>query len=129
MGLVKNLPPVEREVPHERGNFFSFRRLSAEEMDEAQAASIKETIDRFGAQAMEIFGKMATPKAAEKATEDPLAGFSERALVQNGVVGWRGEGYPPDEFSHDRTAELDTATRHWAALQVMELSRISEGEV
>ena len=128
--LVKNLPPVEREVPHEPGNWFSFRRLSAAEMDEAQADAVKETLNRYGTEAMEALSKMAVPDAARQASqEDPLAGHSPETLVRYGLVGWRGPDYPGDDFSDEKKRELDAPTRKWAALQVLEMGSISAGEV
>ena len=134
--LVKNLPSVECEVPHEPGNFFSFRRLSAQEMDEEQANTVKETIDRYGAEAMETFSKMTVPQgeAAQAARDNPLAGHSEATLVHHGLVSWRGPNYmnergEPENCTAEEKAQLDDETRRWAALQVLEISRISEGEV
>ncbi len=127
--LVKNLPPVEREVPHEPGNWFSFRRLSAGEMDEAQGDAVKDTLSRYGTEAMEALSKMAVPDAARQASqEDPLAGHSAETLVRYGLIGWRGTDYPGDDFSDEKKKELDAPTRRWAALQVLEVGTISEGE-
>ena len=127
--LVKNLPPIEIEVPHEPGNYFSFRRLNAGEMDEAQAAAVKETMARYGPQAMESLSKMTvTDQARQEGQDDPLAGHSEEMLVRYGLVSWRGSGYPSDDFSDEMKKELDPPTRRWAALQVLEVSNISEGE-
>ena len=152
--LVKNLPPVEREVPHEPGNWFSFRRLSAGEMDKAEADSVKETLSRYGPETMAALSKMTptrclhcgrlpTDKAVQRDDEDdiirrakqlkeepadPLAGHSSETLVRYGLVGWRGPDYPGDDFSDEKKKELDAPTRKWAALQVLEVSTVSEGE-
>ena len=127
--LVKNLPPVEREVPHEPGNWFSFRRLSAGEMDEAEADSVKDTMNRYGPEAMAALSKMTVPDAARQASQDdPLAGHSPETLVRYGLVGWRGTDYPGDDFSDEKKKELDAPTRKWAALQVLEVSTVSKGE-
>lgn len=129
MARVKNLPLEEREIPHEPGNFLSFRRLTADEDDEAQAASVKETIERYGPEAMKMLAGMDVPEQAKQAKEaGPLAGYSPKALVQLGLGGWRGPLYPEEEFGDTSWSELDPRTRAWAAEQVLDINGLLEGE-
>jgi hypothetical protein len=136
MAFVKHLAPVEREVPHEPGHYFSFRRLSADEVDATKAAVIKEAAAMFDADSVAILKqlqdpddeetKKATAMARAQQASNPLSGFSARTLVEFGVVGWRGVKYP--DFAEELKTEIDSETREWAALAVIEVSVISVGE-
>jgi hypothetical protein len=128
--LVKHLPPEEREVPHEPGNHFSFRVLSADEMDDVDAGGVRETAERYGKATFDVLGSLANEAAdqpARNGTPDPLSGKSERLLVLHGLESWRGPNYA-DECTEQAKRELDTRTRRWAALAIVQMSVITEGE-
>ena len=70
---------------------------------------------------------MEAERIVAEAAKDPLAGYSDTVLLRHGLVSWRGDAY---ELACDdeRKDELDETTRRWAALQVLDVSHISEGE-
>ena len=140
-GLTGNIAPDEREIPHHKGNYMSFRPLSGKQVKKARSAMLKEHIEDVGADTMEMFQRLnsgkaqgednATLKEAERiaaeAAKDPLAGYSDTVLLRHGLVSWRGDAYER-ACDDERKDELDETTRRWAALQVLEVSHISEGE-
>lgn len=136
----------------------SFRRLSGVEIEDVQAAHLREIGERWPREAIETFSSLKkladaeeqksielTPgedgqyemgdRAAKAAVQaaDPLGGYSVRKLLRYGIVSWRGKNgeisYEGIEPSEEHKDELDKETRRWAALQVLELSVITEGEV
>jgi hypothetical protein len=139
MALVHRLKLVEREVPHEPGNFFAFRRLSGDEWDEATAQSteaaleaaevaqkLQKMIEGLSAQEKaEIDAAQAAPTDAQRLSQNNA---SPRLLVKYGLVEWRGPNYTDVPCNETEKADLDPASRDWAAVQVLELCTMSEGE-
>jgi hypothetical protein len=140
MALVHRLKLVEREVPHELGNLFAFRRLSGDEWDEATAQSTEAALE--AAEIAQKLQKMIEGLSAEEKAEIDAAqaaptdaqrlnqnNANPRLLVKYGLVEWRGPNYPADvPCNETEKADLDPKTRDWAAVQVLELSTIAEGE-
>lgn len=136
MSIVRKLPPEEREVPHEPGCFMSFRPLAGTEIEEAQAANLRELGERFPPEVLRSIRDLAQPdqagevsEARQRAERDPLAGYSQRVLLRFGLTDWRGPSYDGELCSDENKDGLDTTTRRWAALQALEVSRINQGEV
>jgi len=152
--IVTKLQPEEREVPHEPGNYLSFRCLSGLQLEEAEAASTRELVERMGAETLHALRPPTPPangakgRAAaavdevdEARRKDPLIGYSPAKLIEFGLVSWRGPNYddvPMPIAAASRAGDasvaetkaglLDKPTLRWAALQVLEVSRITEGE-
>ena len=134
--LVTKLEPEEMRVPDVAAEtFMKFRPLSGEEIEDAQAAVAKELVERYGPSVLQALSSLTgntdktdpdVIKARELREKDPLTGYSPKVLIEFGLVGWRGgdlDGEPLTRFT-----ELDKDTRRWAALQVLTVSRLAEGE-
>lgn len=113
MALVDRIPPEEREVPHEPGNFFTFRVLTPRQLMEARGVQAKQSAEDAGLYAAAIKGM--DPAIVREATQlaqeaqelqaggagagagatDPSAGYDAFTLVKYGLVSWRGSGGPP----------------------------------
>lgn len=129
MAIVTKLPPEEREVPHEPGNYMSFRPLSGGEMADARAAVVREMVERFGPDVSRLFMEIErrdTERAGDRDDEMSIEGYSTASLLR-GVAEWRGDQYA-EPVSPQNIAGLDSKTRIWAARQVLDLSRIASGE-
>ena len=131
MALVDRIPPEEKEVPHEPGNYFSFRPLTALQCDEAEASGTKRLMDQAqSAKGLEAI-LQASPEEIATARQRPeakIANLDKTLLVRYGLIGWRGPDY--DGVTCDGAGKdmLRRKTRDWAALMIAEISEISEGE-
>ena len=135
--LAVKIDPEGVEVPNEPGNTFYFRPLSGDDLDDAEAASIREMATALGRDAASVFGEMqsdASQEAANRKREakesgdaDPLDGFSKKVLLR-GLVRWEGPNYADIKCDDKGKAELMEPARSWAALQVLNRSKVSEGK-
>ena len=132
MTLRSRMPPGERELPPKPGNFFSFRQLAANQLDEASAIKLEKS-----AGLMRIISGVELPAAVATAAQetadrleeaDPLAAHDAVLLVRYGLESWRGPNYEGAECSGAAKDEMDKTTRDWAARVIAEISSISVGE-
>jgi hypothetical protein len=128
------------EVPGEPGCRFGFRPLSGDDLDEAQAAAIRDMAESLGREAAGIFGEMSTSdataeaikkaEAANKADgepDDPLDDWSKRVLLI-GLVAWEGPNYEGVKCDAAGKKQLMEPSRSFAALQVLNRSRVDAGK-
>ena len=154
MGLANRREPLEVEVPHEPGNYMTFRALSAKRLKEAAGGFAREALELVGKDGLEVLRTMsreeedagravieeararataAAPDAAgantsTSADEDALSGYSDTVLLRKGLTAWRGPDYDGSPCNEVEQDELDEVTRRWAALQILSMSRITVGE-
>jgi hypothetical protein len=113
----------EVQVPHEPGNYFTFRDLSGHELDEAErenqrkAMLLMADIPRMEISAEQI----AAARAGQPATKDPRESFDKDVLCKYGIVDWRGPNYEPDPCMFGYIEKLDAVTRDWAAAVILDL--------
>ena len=133
MTLRSRMPLEERELPHEPGNFFSFRPLAANQLDEAGAVKVEKSagllrsISGIDLPDVKAVGEPAEP-AGRPVEADPLAGYDAGLLVRYGLESWRGPNYEGADCSGAAKDEMDKTTRDWAARVIVEISSISLGE-
>lgn len=130
MAIVEKLPPEEREVPHEPGNYMSFRPLSNDEMADARAGTVRELVSKFGPDISRLFFEIERKQAeqANRKDDEMTVGEYSTPLLLRGVVAWRGPEYEGLEPPQEHVGKLDSTTAIWAARQVLEVSRIAAGE-
>ena len=131
MAITTRLPNETREIPHELGNHFTFRVLSAKQLDESRrVAQEKQAAAARSFSGIEIPGGNDDVIAAAraKAAADPLTPHDVVTLVACGVVSWNGPNYDGVECDGAAKDELDQPTRDWAARTLIGISEISEGE-
>ena len=136
--LAVKIDPDPVEVPNEPGNTFHFRPLSGDDLDDAEAAAMREMASALGRDAAAVFGEMQSDAAQAAATKqreaakesgdaDPLDGYSRKVLLR-GLARWEGENYAGIKCDDKGKAELMEPARSWAALQVLNRSKVSEGK-
>lgn len=135
MSLRSRIPVVEHEVPHEPGNFFSFRPLAAKQLDEARRVKFENSAALMRAlSGIELPANISNEVApamqgADSASEaDPSAPYDADLLVRYGLDSWRGPDYEGAKCDGLAKDELTAATRDWAARVIAELSVVSAGE-
>jgi hypothetical protein len=137
MALVSRSAPDDIEVPHEPGNYFSLRPLTALQMDEVRAKGMASAMEKIAMaaaaqQALSTFSSQEIEEAEEanatERQENPAMGKDPTLLVRYGVVGWRGPKYDGAECDGAAKDDLDEPTRDWAAGEVAKLSAVTMGE-
>lgn len=116
----------EVEVPHEPGNFFTFRRVRREFLQRAADVRQKQAIDKLrdlgGAAFMREMQQLhdapvavdgnAPNQDVKKPTSDR---FDIDVLIAHGLTAWRGPLYDGHSLNEAAVAELDQVTADWAA--------------
>ncbi len=141
--LSGKIDPEAVEVIGEKGNTFYFRPLSGDELDEAEAMSMREAALALGREAAGIFGEMQSPESQKQVTEmrekmrqekqaageeeDPLDTYSRKGLLV-GLVKWEGENYDGIKCDEKGKTQLMEPVRSWAALQVHNRSVVTAGK-
>lgn len=136
--LATKIEPEGVDVPGEPGNTFYFRPLSGDDLDDAEAAAMREMAMSLGREAAGVFGEMQSDAAAAEAQRkreaeresgdaDPLDGWSKRVLLK-GLVKWGGPNYDGVKCDEKGKRELMDPVRSWAALEVLNRSRVDAGK-
>ena len=135
--LATKITPEWVDVPGEPGNRFAVQPISGDDLDDSEAASIREMATALGRDAASVFGEMQSDASQEAATRkreakesgdaDPLDGWSRRVLLQ-GLVDWEGPNYEGVKCDEKGKAQLMEPSRSFAALQVLNRSKVSEGK-
>jgi len=116
-------------VPHEPGNEFEFRMLSAKQLDEAserQTDRALAMVGKLSGTGIEIPTDAETIERTRRdGAANPAGGYDADLLVRYGLVNWRGEKYEGAPCDGPNKDELDTATRDWAADIALKISIIS----
>lgn len=112
MALANRIEFTEN-VPHEEGQWFKFRRLSAKQLEAAKDArqraalgSVKEMPELFAA-----IRSTRDEARAETAPRDPLEQYDRWALLKAGLVDWSYDV----PLTPEAIEELDEETLDWAA--------------
>ncbi len=140
MSRISRLPAEVIQVPGEpEGNRLHFKPITESQMQDSAAGALKETQERMGmsSQEMQAMAKdvdvddPAIVAQREQRADDPLAGYSQLVLLQHGLVGWEGERYSDANtpYPKDGYQDLTPDVERWAALQVLRISEIAQGEL
>lgn len=125
---------IQREVPHEPGNLFEFRRISWTQEEQARRRREKDQRDDAKAWGIDWVKALSDPEQEKQARKilkanryQPQA-FDTMTLLKAGIAGWEGEEYEdadgkPFEVDEDTLSELDALTTDWAVEQIIDLFR------
>jgi hypothetical protein len=129
MALVHLVEPVKKEVPHEPGNWFSFRPLSGDEKDAASdAQSAKFSATYSGEMIAALMRSEDQPSQQQRDRQaDPLTGLA-LSHVMVGLVSWEGPHYSSSLCDEQNKMRLDDRTRRWAAREIAQLTGLSDLE-
>lgn len=123
MGLTRHITR-QIEVPHEPGQFFVVRKLSWQQLEEAQEARVDATLRRL-AETGKAFASLRDLRAdAAVADPDPLNAFDRATLLRHGVVAWSYDA----EVTPETLADLDEPTAAWAAREILALATAPRSE-
>lgn len=129
-------------IPHEPGEWMSFRKLSWRKLEEAGNAVSDDAIAKIKVMGGEAFkaiqdlvdARERKDKTAEAAAEkeigesldeaeqkvkDPLNKYDRGVLLRKGIIDWSYEG---DKPTVENTDDLDEETAVWAARQILDLA-------
>lgn len=113
------------EIPHEPRNELRIRALTWREIKSAKEERSREAIAsmrEMGADLMQALPKRdAADSIIDAALADPLESYSQAALLEYGVTGWRGPEYDDTPFD---ISLLDLGTAEWAAREAYRRSRV-----
>lgn len=118
----------ELEIPHELGNFFTFRNLSGPELDEADVAGTRRAAEQMKALPDSIVNQAMAKDSGKEAERDEFRGYDRVTLVKYGVQSWRGPKCDSRQCTPEEKANLDARTLAWAARIVFEMNVRPEGE-
>ena len=124
--LIDNVP-VQRDIPHEPGQWIEIRRLSWLMLDEAkkrQAATQREDMKALGAEFVAAIMRGNQDEEARvrrrlREQEWDVSQFDTLTLLRKGLAGW---SYQTD-VNADSIGQLDPITAEWAAGEILSLSR------
>lgn len=106
-------------LPHEDGQWFEFRRLSARQLERAadvkQSTTIAKMAETPGFAEVLRSARSDAPSQPRELV-DPLDAYDPWTLLKYGVVSW---SYADLELTPDAIEELDKETLDWAARQLV----------
>lgn len=115
--LIDSLP-VQREIPHEPGNYFDFRRLNWVQLEKASKAKEHETFANLRVMGAEFVTQLREIKGEsdndDRVTE-ALQGFDRATLLAESLIAWTGPNYDGQELNAENIGRLDPETAEWAA--------------
>lgn len=116
------------EVPHEPGNFFIFRSLTAGQLSEAATVATMAAI-RIAAELPQRQAIEPEAAARARAARDPFDDYDQETLCRYGIAGCRGAEYPDLEtVLPENPVALDSRTTAWAARRIYEFNVRTVGE-
>jgi hypothetical protein len=136
MALVSFVPPVPVEIPHEPGNFLTFRRPASRIVREARKVVEKEGrqgIRDFGVEIVKALNEgedderaMRRVKRLEAEQEYHPDQFDRDTLLRSAIVGWDGPNYEDEAgrkapVTPENIGQLDEPTARWAHNYVVDL--------
>jgi hypothetical protein len=111
-------------IPHETGEWMTFRRLSGKAVERARAEFSREIVNVFGREMIEGMRDQSTDEPAVETEPNPLAGLDVSTVLRAGITAW---SYAPRVRPED-VDDLDEATRDWAAREIVALGAESEAD-
>ncbi len=137
MAFVRN-HRKELEVPHEPGNFITIRRPLRSALRDASRARQIDALQRmrdlggpsFLAELEKARDKKDTDTTTATVEDDvnPADAYDQDALLNAGIVAWRGPQYDDMKVGAEAIAELDEVTAAWAARQIAEYAQGKESQ-
>ena len=118
----------EVEIPHERGNFFTFRNLSGPELDEADVAGTRRAAEQMKALPDSIVNQAMAKDSSKDEERDEFRGYDRVTLVKYGVQSWSGPKCDTRQCTPEEKANLDARTLTWSARIVFDMNVRPEGE-
>lgn len=110
------------EVPHEPGNFFTFRSLSGRELDEADRENTRQSMLLMeGMPKVEISADQIAAARATQGARDPRDSYDKGTVCKYGIAEWRGPNYDDEPCLYGNIEKLDATTRDWAAGKILDL--------
>ena len=103
------------DIPHEKGQTMTFRRLSWREWEHAAEVKRDEALDMFKGMPAELLDAMKNREAASAEKAEDAEQFDTFALLRAGIVAWSYGG----EVSAQNINLLDPQTAEWAVAQIM----------
>jgi len=128
VALTGKTTPRQVAIPHEQGQWMSFRRLPWPVLLAAEqkrtAAAIK-NVAELGSEVREMF-QSATPRAAapELKEKDPADTYDRAIILRAGIVAWSYEA----EVDTEAVDDLDEETADWAFREILKPAVRSEEE-
>lgn len=127
--LVKNLPSVHRDIPHEAGAWMRLRYLNwsqLEEAEEAQGAKGRTLLRSMGG---EVAGAVLEAQARRAELEQGLqqrreANYDDLTLLKYGIEAWSYS----DPVTVENIRDLDPETKAWAALELVNMALPKVGD-
>lgn len=111
----------QADLPHEPGQWFKFRRLSARQLEKArnlrQKLAIQNTLQDTPELVELLKGSVSNPDRAARDDRDPLEAYDRWALLRDGLVDWSYD----EALSPDSIEALDEQTLDWACRQLIPL--------
>lgn len=118
----------DMEVPHQQGNFFTFRNLSGPELDEADVAGTRRAAEQMKVLPDSIVNQAMAKDSGKDVERDEFRGYDRLTLVRYGVQDWRGPDCGNHPCTDEEKARLDARTLEWAARVVFGMNVRPEGE-
>lgn len=125
MALVTKMK-IRIPVPHEEGEWFEIRRLSAKQLEDSAKTRTMEAAEitqAFGADIYRVSQEMREKAEAENeedpidaAAQDPLTGHHRWTILRHGVFDW---SYTEDKPKPRDLEELDNKTANWLARAIL----------
>jgi len=142
--LTSCLPPVEAPIPHEPGNFMSFRKPPQYVVRDARKAAAREgrqdTRD-LGADIISAIvngrredqdEKVARLKKVQKSSMYDVDNFDRDTLLKFAITGWSGPNYSKDgapvPVTDEAILDLDEPVAAWAHEFVVDMIRPASAE-
>lgn len=115
MGLASRIQ-WDADVPHEPGQSFRFRQLNGAQLEEAREVRQRKVMRQYG-DMVELVQQLQTADmvAVRAAQADLLNTYDVDTLLRYGIVSWTYD----EPLTLENVADLDAATREWAARQVI----------
>lgn len=112
----------EVAIPHEPGNFFTFRELSGRELDEADRENTRQGMLLLeGMPRMDLSAEQLAAARASQPAQNPRDSYDKNVLCKYGIASWRGPEYDETPCLFGNIEKLDASTRDWAAGIVLDL--------
>jgi len=103
------------EIPHEKGENFTFRKLSWLELESAAKARRKRVMDEYRGM-IDLMDKLPQTPATEQAVVEE---YDRETLLSKGITAWSYDA----KVSPENIALLDPVTAEWAYQQLVEAHR------
>lgn len=123
--LVSNTT-VKRDIPHEPGEWMTFKLLSWRALEEARATRQTSALRSFQGVA-DVVRELQSARPAVDIPEtepDPTTSFDRATLLKRGIAAWSYDA-PLTEASLD---DLDEQTADWAVHEIVNLHTRTEEE-